>query len=75
MTTGTYVLQRIEALEAEIAELRKLLAGGRSGDIKSLEGILGPVDFSEDDFEEAKRSLSKSSTDDEAERTEQGVPT
>ena len=57
MTSDTHILDRLETIEAEIAELKTQLSPRPTRTVKSLKGILGPVDFSEEDFEEAKRSV------------------
>jgi hypothetical protein len=63
MTKGveTYVAKRLEHIEQELKQLRRLLSPprGQRRKLLSLEGILKGVNFSEEDIERAKRSLSK----------------
>lgn len=58
MTSETYILSRIEALEEELAQLKSQVkakkGGGRT--IKSLYGILGDVDFTPEEIDAVKES-------------------
>lgn len=61
MSTDAYILKRLEAIERELAELRRRLQepNGAKGEERDppLYGVLRGIEFSEDDFEDAKRSL------------------
>lgn len=59
MAMDTYILKRIEMMEQELAYLKKLLLN--NGDLKtvSLWGIWRGMDISDEEIEEAKRSLFK----------------
>lgn len=59
----SYILSRIEAIEAEIADLKKRLKSKPKRDVKSLEGMLAGIDVTEEDLEEAKRSWQKAVDD------------
>lgn len=64
-TTNDYVLKRLEMIEAEIAELKRLLGAKPSKRRKvTLEGIWKGADITDDDIEEAKQSLFKPAYDD-----------
>ena len=56
MGKDTYIVRRIEAIEAELRRLRQFMAGEHTGKT-SLRGIWQGVDFSDEQIEEAKRSL------------------
>lgn len=59
MATEAYVLKRIEMIEQELEQLKKLLL--KNGELKpvSLWGLWRDVDISDEEIEEAKRSLFK----------------
>lgn len=53
------ILLRLDAMERELQEIKRLLSPPTGREVKSLRGILGPVEFTDADFEEAKRSWSR----------------
>ncbi|MHB8376417.1 MAG: hypothetical protein ACYDEB_05620 [Dehalococcoidia bacterium] len=59
MTADAYILSRIEAIEAEIANLKKQLRTRPHRTVESLHGILEGLDVPDEDFEAAKRSWEK----------------
>ncbi len=60
-----YVLTRLEAIEQEIEEIRKLLAAEPEQPRPSLYGILKGLEISDEDIEAAKRSLFKAAYDED----------
>ena len=58
MKTDAYVLKRIEAIERELHELKKMVSDKESKPV-SLRGVWRDLDISDQEIEEAKRSLSK----------------
>jgi hypothetical protein len=66
MTKGvdTYVIKRLEQIEEELKRLRELLSpSGKRRKPSSLWGIWKGVKFTDEDIEEAKRSISKVARD------------
>jgi hypothetical protein len=63
MTTSNYVLSRIEAMEAELADLKKRLKSKPKRDVRSLEGMLAGVDVTDEDLDEAKHLWQKAIDD------------
>jgi hypothetical protein len=61
--TESYILSRIEAIEAEIADLKKRLNSKPKRNVKSLEGILSGIDVTDGDLEEAKGAWQKAVDD------------
>jgi hypothetical protein len=59
MVTSTYVLARIDAMERELNEFRRRVLDPEAviRARASLYGILGDVEFSDAEIEDAKRSL------------------
>ena len=53
----TALLTRIELLEGELAAIKKKLSSQSQPHALKLEGIWRCVDFTDEDFEAAKRSL------------------
>ncbi len=66
MSAQTYILSRIQAIEAELAELKKQLQARPRRDVKSLYGILRGLEVTDQDFEDAKRSWVKGEEDADA---------
>ena len=64
MTSDTYIMSRIEALEAEIAELKRKLTTRGTRPVKSLYGILGDVDFTPEEIDGVKASWEGTRRDD-----------
>jgi inosine/xanthosine triphosphate pyrophosphatase family protein len=59
-TTNEYVLKRLEAIESELAALKRLLeAETPDKEVTTFEGMWEGETVTEEDFEEAKRSLFK----------------
>ena len=59
-----YVEARVRALEREVKDLKRLVSGKPPRAGKSLYGILKGLEVSDEDIEEAKRSLFKGALDD-----------
>ncbi|MBI2304275.1 MAG: hypothetical protein HYU86_05950 [Chloroflexi bacterium] len=57
MAISTSTLKRLELLEKEIAQLRRLSQGERLYKSVELDGAIKGIRFTEDDIAEAKRSL------------------
>ena len=55
MSADTYILSRIQAIEAELAELKKQLHTKPRRDVKSLYGILQGFEVTDEDFEQPVR--------------------
>jgi len=66
MSAETYILSRIQAIEAELADLKKQLRTRPRRDVKSLYGILRGLEVTDQDFEGAKRSWVKDEEDADA---------
>jgi len=66
MSAETYILSRIQAIEAELADLKKQLHAKPLRDVKSLYGILRGLEVTDQDFEDAKRSWVKGQDDADA---------
>ncbi len=60
-----YVEARVRAIEREVKELKKLVSGKPPRAAKSLFGILKGLEVTDEDIEEAKRSLFKGAYDDQ----------
>ena len=58
MTREAYIAKRIEMIERELEDLRKTMLGG-GGKVSDLRGIWKGVDITDEEIEEAKRSLFK----------------
>ena len=56
MSTEDYILTRIEAIERELHELKKMVSGRESKPVGLL-GAWSDVNISDQEIEEAKRSL------------------
>ena len=64
-TNVDIVIKRLEVIEAELAQLRRLLAARPTSEPPvTLEGIWKGADITDEDIEEAKRSLFKPAYDD-----------
>ena len=64
MTREAYMAKRIEMIERELEDLRKtMLSGG--GRVADLRGIWKGADITDEEIEEAKRSLFKGAELDE----------
>ena len=66
MSAETYILSRIQAIEAELADLKRQLHARPSRDVKSLYGILRGLEVNDQDFEAAKRSWVRGEEDADA---------
>lgn len=65
-TTNDYILKRLDAMASEIEALKRLLvASPGEPDVVTFEGIWEGEEVTEEDFEEAKRSMFKPIYDDE----------
>ena len=58
MSRETYIITRIEAIEAELRRLKQFISGDRTNKT-TLRGIWQGVDISDEQIEDAKRSLFK----------------
>ncbi len=58
MGRETYIITRIEAIEAELRRLKQLISGARTNKT-TLRGIWQGADISDEQIEDAKRSLFK----------------
>ena len=58
MSSEVYITRRIEAIEEELKQLKKLVSS-REGRIMSLRGVWEGLDIPNEAIEEAKRSLFK----------------
>lgn len=58
MNKEEYVIKRIEMIQEELDQLKRFVAGGK-GKMVSLRGMWEGADISDEDIEEAKRSLFK----------------
>jgi hypothetical protein len=56
MNIDEYIVMRIEEIQKELDELKNLVAKGK-GEIISLQGIWEGANITDEDIEEAKRSL------------------
>jgi hypothetical protein len=56
MNIDEYIVMRIEEIQKELDELKNLVAKGK-GEIISLQGIWEGANITNEDIEEAKRSL------------------
>lgn len=63
---SSYILTRLTAIEQELSELRKHIAREERPfrKVKSLHGILGEVEFSEQEIDETAKSLFRDAADD-----------
>ena len=57
MSAETEIATRIEMIQQELEEIKKLVSGGDRG-MTGLPGLWKGADFSDEEIEEAKRSLS-----------------
>jgi hypothetical protein len=58
MQREAYIVKQIEVIERELQELKRFVAGGKQ-EMGSLRGIWKGVDITDEEIEEAKRSLFK----------------
>ena len=58
MSRDAYIIKRLENIESELRQLRRYIFGGERKTI-SLQGVWEGVDISDEEIEEAKRSLAK----------------
>jgi hypothetical protein len=65
MNNEAYVAKRIEMIQDDLERLKKLLSPSE-GEVVSLEGIWEGLDVSDEEIEEAKRSLFKGAYLDES---------
>lgn len=57
MSRDEYIVRRIEMIQEELEELKRFISG--KGEIVSLRGLWAGADITDEEIEEAKRSLFK----------------